>query len=729
MDKYITLPLITDRPDEHTPAVARHRAVWACQSGVADDSLRLSRTYGNQLAEALATVWTTVSELHSLEVFALTGSSMPILSIHGSSTAEHNTGWMAEHNTETSGPVGTKEISAALESHLPDWYGIEQGTLVLDPIGLSATPTSRLVYTDTNPSRSAYESILRSILLDNHSRNVPTVCQLLLHSPHVRNRSDSGRYRVTLRVAELGAEPRPLGRRGLADSIETPRACPIDWETPETITSSLRLADRHWEVQTDQYNAHSYRGLYTVDPTSTSATWYHGPVSASPAALAAARLRDCTHEYAAMLQGVEGRTPYGPLDGTATLSLSSADLASLLDVTPLYEPCSWPAGGSRSPPRFIRDRICSQAAGTTHNKLLADPQPSMTQRGLQAGPSLWEFTRGWLDESGCLSSSHDRRTLGLAHFVGHPIDPDGPVVLFDPCADRRGDHDGEDDVSLIDSAGELIVAANKAVHNDSHLLVVTPTEAIAKQARDILAVSYAAQVGPSDYKLHTVPKAVTTDDGEVIVVERETPPLSWVVSNGTQRSLHTPERCLSSGPLTEPVAAQRYATPRMCGINPPIEMENSDGTVRETLSSRAACMDDYRPVLYPVVPIVPLFCDRVSVVYRDGTDLTEPLSSRDWTASTEESTPEDHIECALEQFAEQYTSERLFGRTPGFFGQFRGWYGNYSTHKLCHVERLGQLLPDGVGVHTNMIGDPIGITGRQWWIDTEDLSLAVLHDF
>jgi len=542
---------------------------------------------------------------------------------------------------------------------------------------------------------------------------------------HTRYQSDPELlYRVTLRVAELSTTPRPLGRVGLADSIETPRSCPINWETPESITSSRRLADRHWEVETSQ-SAHSSKRLYTVDPTSTTARWYKGPVSASSTALAAARLRDSTHEYASMLQGVEGLEPYGSLDVKATLALSSADLSSLLDITPLYEPCSWPAGVSRGPPRFIRDRVCSQAAGTAHTEVLADPDSSMTQRGLQAGPSLWEFTRGWLGESGCLSSSHEHRTLGSPHFVGHPNDPDGPVVLFDPVDDCQVGHD----VSLVESAGELIVAANNAVHNGSHLLVVSPTEELAEQARSILGVPYAAQVGPQAYELYTIPKAVITDHGEVILVERETPSLSWRVSDSTHRSLHTPERCLSSGPLTEPVAAQQYATPRMCGIDPPIEMANSDGSVRETLSSRSACMDDYRPVLYPVVPIAPLFCDTVSVVYRDGTELTEPLASRDWTASTEESTPEAHIECALERFAKQYTSEQLFGRTLGFFEEFWGWYGHHSTHKLCHVERLGQLLPDGVGARTDMMGDPIGITGRQWWIDTEGLSLAVLHDF
>lgn len=728
MAHQLRLREIGTRPDEHTPAIARHNAVHCLQSGLSEPSLQLSRVYPSLLADAVESVWTAVPEMISLEILALTGVEPLTVVFHGSRTDAHNTGWMGP-NTEETDTIGTDELTAALRSRLPEWYGIEQGTLVLDPVGLAAIPTSRLLYEGNSPPVSDYESILRSILQDNHSHNIPTVCQLLLcRSLHRRYQSDPELlYRVTLRVAELSTAPRPLGRFGFADSIETPRECPIDWETPASITSSRRLADRHWGVKTSQ-SAQSSKEFYTVDPTSTTARWYKGPVSASSAALAVGRLRDSTHEYAAMLQGVEGLEPYVPLDVRATLALSSTDLSSLLDVTPLYESCKWPAGVSRGPPRFIRDRVCSQAAGTAHTEVLADPDSSMSQRGLQAGPSLWEFTRGWLGEGGCLSSSHANRTLGSPHFVGHPIDPDGPVVLFDPLGDCRTDHDNGHDVSLVESAGELIVAANNAAHNGSHLLVVTPTEALAEQARSILSIPYAAQVGPSDYELYTVPKAVTTDDG-VIVVERETPPLSWRVSGGTHRSLHTPERCLSSGPLTEPVAAQQYATPRMCGIDPPIEMAEPDGTVRQTVPSRSACMDDYRPVLYPVAPIAPLFCDTVSVVYRDGTELTEPLSSRDWTPSTEEPTPEGHIECALERFADQYTSEQLFGRTPGFFQEFRSWYGHHSTHKLCHVERLGQLLPDGVGVRTNMMGDPTGITGRHWWIDTGGLSLAVLHDF
>jgi len=707
------MPTNLDRPDAHTPAVARHDAVHCPQSGLDDASLRLSGPYAESLAEAIESVANTVSELASIELLALTGVETATVVVHGSRTATHNTGWMTNGGSSPNRAVGGPELAAILDDRLPGWYGIERGTLVLDPIGIAAVPTSRLVSVDETSSVSALESILRSVLRYNHNRDVPTVCQLLFRpvSP--------GEFRVTGRVAEVSPTRRPLGRHGHSTSIKTPPDCPIDHMSPDSITSSRRLADTHWE---GRFGMHSdgRSGLFTSDDVGDT-NRLDAHVSVSQQELVSLRLRDSTHEYAALLQGLEASQPYHSLGVEPTVRLSDDELSSVLDVTPHYQSCRWPPNSTRRPPRFIRETVVSEAAGTTHEELLAGPDPAMTHSG---GPdsSLLEFTECWLTDVGAYSKTLDNRLLGDAHIRGHPNDTNGPVVLVDP---KNGNGATS---SPIETAGELIMAANKAVANNSHLLVVTPSPETAEWARGVLDVPYASRLGADSYQLYTVPAAVVTDSGELIITDRESPPAYWSVSGGRQQSLRADSRELASGPLAAPLSSYHFATPRVQSHGDAVAVLHPDGTTRETVSTLVACKADYRFVRCPIAPIEPLFCEAVTVVYRDGSELIEPLRSQDWTDDAGISPRERHFECALETFAETYTfSASADTATPAFFERFLMWYDSHSTHNIPYGSLLTRLLSRQYAVRRDTSGNPAAVEGRRWWISTDDLRLSIAH--
>ncbi|SFC59553.1 hypothetical protein SAMN05444422_11197 [Halobiforma haloterrestris] len=705
MQQVNRMPAIDSIPDDRTPAVARHGAIHCCQSGLDESSLRLSGALAGPLCEAITNASTAVPELASVELLVLTGERTATLVVHGSQTAQHNTGWLADGAGEAGSgrTAGGDELAALLQRRLPDWYGIERGTLVLDLIGIAAAPTSRLVYTDEPPSGSALESLFREIVARNHKHNIPTVGQLLVQ------RESTDRFRVTARVADIGRAERPLGRHGLAASLDASPSCPIDRTTPDGITSSRRLADDYWERNVP--HSSRFPGLMT-SPGTTNAL----------AALMSLGFRDSTHEYAALLQGRPAADPYEPFPVDPTLALSTAELEAILDVTPHYETCRWPAKPTRFAPRFIRETVRTQAAGTDHEELLRGPHPAMTELGVQTGGSLRAFTGGWLEETGYHAETLDERSRGDPHFRGHPNDDadDGPVVLVDP--------NGESSDQVVGTAGELIMAANRALREGSHLLVVTPSRETAQWARDVLEVPYASRRTRDVQQVYSIPAFVYTGDGDIVVTERESQPLYWTVSDG-QRSLYAGDRCLASGPVTAPLSSYTFETPRLTKRGDSMIVLNDDRSVRERRPSLAACATDYRAVRRPVLPIQPLFCTDVTVAYRAGSSLVEPIRSQRWDDGRTLESRRRHYKRALETFLETYTvgvSAQSSRTAPRFFERFLTWYDGRITWPVPTRDRLSRALPNWVHARTDT-REPVVLENRSWWLPVADLPLAIAH--
>ncbi|WP_139173475.1 hypothetical protein [Natrialba sp. SSL1] len=603
--------------------------------------------------------------------------------------------------------VGGDVFAQALEETLPGWVGVEQGTLVLDLIGSAAMPTSRLVVTDDPPSSSALESFLQDVFANIHDRGVPAMSQLLLQP-----QSSSSQFSATIRVAELGAPNRPVGRHGLAASIQEPPACSLARVGPSSITSSRRLADHYWTTGVDGSDQTETPGLTTTDDGE-----HDTRLQASQTALEALRLRDSTHEYAALLDGQPACGPYEALPVEPTLELSADTLTGLLDGVPSYDGSHWPAGLTQFPPRLIRETVHREAAGTTHDDVLAGPHPAMTQLGIQPDVSLTEFTSGWLKEHNSHADQLEERSLGAPHFRGNPFDEDGPVVVVDP--------NDETSTTAVETAGELIMVANAAVRADSYLLVVTPTEEAAQWARRVLAVPYAARRGPHTVELYTVPDVVGTDSGGLLITERGSGEPYWSVSGGTQQALSAGDRCLGSGPVSEPLSSYSYDTPQLLQRGDSHIVLHQEGYPLETVSSLAACRDDYWLVRRPVLPVQPLFCAGVTVTYRRDSDLIEPIRSQSWDDEQALSPLEHHLKCALKRFIETYTvpiSRGADGEASAFLEAFVQWYASVSTQPIPFLGMLTRLLPSEVAVRTDARGRPAVLENRRWWLQTEAIA-------
>lgn len=696
------VPNAADPPDARTPAIARHGAVHACESGVDDPTYRISSSLAPALSRAVRRGLRETGFL-SIELLGLTGVGVPTVVLHGSGIDRHNTGWVGMSTPSSDEP--SEELAAICTEELPDWYGIETGTLVLDTVGLAAVPTSRLVVREGAPDAATLDSLLRTIVTRNHKRNVPTLCQLLVHFV------GDERYQVTVRVAELGVPCRPLGRYGLASSLASPAPCPIDRETPSAITSSRRLAIDDWETTSESGHVQT-PGLAACD----------GLTPASDATMTALELRTSTHEYASLLAGMTGTDPYEPLEVAPTLTLSEPEVTALVDLTPHYETCEWPVTSSRFAPRFIRDTVHSDAAGTDHESVLAGPQRVMTLLGVQDGNSITDFVDGWLSESGITHASVADRSLGDPHFQGHPHDPEGPVVVADPEADVTD--------TVLTSAGELIMAANQARREDAHLLVITPSEQTAEWARDVLAVPY-VQRRDDTAQLYTLALDVHTTDGDVVVAPKESDPVYWTVSDSGRRAVSQGDRCLASGPVTEPIASYTFAAPRVRECDGSLQVRTPDGDVQARFGSVTALHTEYLGVPRPIMPVQPLFCMDVTVAARTGSSLREPPVPFNQFEETNHQRRRDHHKRGLAEFLELYTRRTPTQRSadtsiaPRFAEQFQHWYDGQSTRsppsRLRVADQIGQLRG------RSEITDAGALTRHSWWTPAGSLPLALAH--
>lgn len=697
------VPNAADPPDAQTPAIARHGAVHACESGVDDPSYRISTS----LALALSRVLTRglgETGYPSIELLGLTGVEVPTVVLHGSGTEMHNTGWIGPVSTPST-QEPSEALAAICTEEFPDWYGIETGTLVLDTVGLAAVPTSRLVVREGAPDAATLDSLLRTILTRNHNRNVPTLCQLLVRL------AGTDQYQVTARVAELGVPCRPLGRYGLASSLASPAPCPIDRETPSEITSSRCLATDRWETSIESGHTRT-PGLAASD----------GLTPASDAAVTALELRTSTHEFASLLAGTAGAEPYTSLGVAPTMTLSEPGLAALVDVTPHYESCDWPVAPSRFAPRFIRDTVHSDAAGTDNESALAGPQRLMTLLGVQDGNSIPDFVDGWLSESGITHESVADRSRGDPHFRGHPHDPEGPVVVADPEADPTE--------NILTSAGGLIMAANRARRSDAHLLVITPSEQTAEWARDVLTVPYLRRQGDTA-QLYTVPMDIQTVQGDVVVAPRESDPVYWTVSDTGRRAVYQGDRCLASGPVTEPIASYAFEAPRVRKRDGSLYVMTPEGDVRKRFASAEALHAEYLGVPRPIMPVRPLFCTDVTVAARDGSSLREPpVPFGQFEGSDHQRRPE-HYKRGLVEFIETYTRRTSTqpsadtSTAPRFVEQFRRWYDGHSTRSPPSRLRVADQIDQLRG--RSEITDAGALTRHSWWTPADSLPLALAH--
>ena len=597
-------------------------------------------------------------------------------------------------------------LTAGLETTLPKWVGLQRGTYDLRPLGTAPLHTARVVCDSGSPA--ALGNVFADVITTNDQEARPTVCQLLL----TQDRGD--RFTAVLRVAEDRAQPTPIGRHATTDAVVNPITDTLSKALPAGYCSSRELLTRHWTTRDSPLRPTDDVAVLHAVSTWRQSTWRQSTEdglkefsAASPAARQAMDVGASDREYHSLLAGRRDLEWYRPLDVEPTVGLSTSGLESLLSVVPLYAGHTWPSEQTRSASVFeVTDTVREPAASS-----------SRTHSAVNAAtpPSLVGWLSNWCQElTGHGTRIADRRR-GDPHLRGGPHGKTAPVVIVDPTASAAD--------PAIETAGELVMAANRAVREERHLLVVTPSASAATWAGRILAVPHAKVLESGDTVVYTVPDPVSDGQGGAVLADRDAATPTWTVQEGTTRRLQRGDACLAAGALSTPLEALSYATPRLKREGDAFTIYHPDRSL-EFYGSEAECLSTYQYVHRPVYPVWPTFRGHATVLFRDGPRLRSQHPATQWSHSPGIQTD---LETALETFIRTYTVPAAGTGVKHCGAVLDGWLHDQLECQVPPPAPIDLRLPARIVPKTTDNNELIGLQGREWRIPAMDRSLAWAH--
>jgi len=421
------------------PQTVRSDALGLFLSGLDEHRYRVDASLGPACAAAIKA---TLTEGDQLELLAVTQDGYVDV-VFADPTEQDAT---STHNDDT--VIG--RLTTGLTTTLPNWVGLKRGVYDLRPLGTAPLHTARVVRESASPP--ALGSVFAEVIAANAQQARPTVCQLLL------TRHRGNRFTAVLRVAEDRPQPTPIGRHATTNAVADQRGDGLSEVLPTGYCSSWELLTRHWTTRDSPLRPTADAAVLHALSTSRQSTedGLKEFSAASPAARRAMDVGASDREYHNLLAGQCDVDWYRPLDVEPTVRLSTAEIESLLSVLPLYAGHTWPSEQTRSAPVFeVTDTIREPAASSSRSQSSVDAA---------VPPSLGGWLSRWCQElTGHGTRIADRRR-GDPHLRGGPHGKTAPVVIVDPTASATE--------TAIDTAGELIMAANRAVRAGNHLLVV-----------------------------------------------------------------------------------------------------------------------------------------------------------------------------------------------------------------------------------------------------------------
>lgn len=592
-------------------------------------------------------------------------------------------------------------LTAGLATTLPNWVGLKRGAYDLRPLGTAPLHTARVVRESASPA--ALGSVFADVIAANAQQARPTVCQLLL----TRRRGD--RFTAVLRVAEDRPQPAPIGRHVATNAVANQRGDGLSEVLPAGYCSSRELLTRHWTTRESPLRPTDDVAVLHAQSTARQSTedGLKELSAASPAARRAMDVATTDREYHNLVAGQCDVEWYRPLDVEPTVRLSTAALESLLSVLPLYAGHTWPSERARSAPLLeATDTIREPVASSSRSR------PSVNAA---VPPSLGGWLSRWCEElTGHGTRIADRRR-GDPHLRGGPHGKTAPIVIVDPTASATE--------TAIETAGELIMAANRAVRAGSHLLVVTPSATAATWAGRVLAVPHAGVLESGETVVYTVPDPVIDATGGRLLVARDAMMPTWTVRAGTTRRLRCGDTCLASGALSTPLEALSYETPRLKPEGDALTVYHPDRSL-EFYGSTSECLSTYQYVYRPVYPVWPTFRGHATVLFRDGSRLRSQHPATQWSHSPGFETD---LETALSTFIETYTVSATGTGTKHCGAVLDAWLHDQLECQVPPLAPIGRRLPARIVPKTTDDDELIGLQGREWRIPAMDRSLAWAH--
>ncbi|CAM3001539.1 hypothetical protein [Halobacterium salinarum] len=670
--------------DESSWWLGRDGIVHLVQPGHADPAAAMDRSLGAPLMRIIEETFEDCPNVEQIEVLVVptkTGYTC-CLHAHSSTTTRTQAPVPAAHRT-------TGMLVDAAKRHLPGLFGIETGSLWLQPLAPAHAVTGRAIETTTRWSLTNTRQPFHVMNTWTASRRRgPLVYQLLIR-PH-----QDTTYPVTLRAMQLGQRP-PTDAAALGALLEEGVPSPLDVGLPADVTSARRLADNHWETVPV---ARASGGPDAVRPT----IGYVPETDGYPPS-AALHAREClttAHETRGFLAAREHTTPYTGLDGAPRLSATAADLQRLLDVFPLPTDTSWRATMGRSP-RLARTAVEQPPTGTDSDSLLPTPP-----EGWPAATPEQAFLRtatGWLSPG-----DHEPDTLSAPIGGSHATAPTtaGVVVVADQAA-------GISDAP-IGTPGGLVSVANHAVTAGEPLWVLTADAATSQWVHRTLHTPWRTTHTKTS-EPYDLPDVWALDDNR-IPLEDTTTQTAWLVAPTNEWGVHVDGDVRAHGHLDALTTPTVFELPYLEQTSDGFAHVTTTGDVCATYPALTAVADPWRPIKQPVIPQWPTFADYATVLEYDSMTFRPVWPTPPWLPHTDPHRILRYYPDAARKFVDTHTIPRVSSAPPatGVNHWLSRYYQGHADYALNapNRNRLADILDSPV----KETSDGITLPERAWAI-------------
>ena len=611
--------------------------------GVDGHSERLAVADHIDLTPAVESIFEANSGLSMLEFLTFPGADHQEYLLCGQSPrapSETTQQRIPEHATigtaTTTGGVHGM-IASRLASHLPEAVGIERCDLGFAPVGVSPTPTSRLVIPENrtpttlpNLGYNPFVHTLRALASDGY----PYLFQTLL-----RRHDRGGGYTASVRLAVFN----------YGDVDVTQR---FDW---------LLGSDEFDYDLAAVYGPAGFRsnealfGLYAE-----------------------------TAEYWDLLRGRDGYDAgYPNRVGYPKMPVRPAHLPMLLGVLPLYyERDRWEPPIPRDAPALVTQELIRGAAGTDqghghHTAPTATPPTVMNEGGAEH-QSLQAFTAQWFREQ------------------GHDVTEIAQDTTSRP--DLRCDT-GEETIAIeIEStnttkpANLLANVARADTRGRAAVLVLGSAKAAEWAARVVQAPF--RETTDSETVLYNWTAPVRTDDGAVVLLPAGSDTATWSLTHDGTLRLAADGRSLAAGPAEAGVSSFTYDTPRFTPGADPLVVDTPGDTPAQTYASKGALTNDWTIVRVPHVPTQLNYLSQVRIMYHDGTTLRTFEPTAEWDVSQNSKRYEEAVRAFLETYT--VTADETELAIEAFREQTLAWYRQLTDREPPDRAWFGRSIPDGV---------------------------------
>jgi hypothetical protein len=527
-------------------------------------------------------------------------------------------------------------IASQLTSQCPDDIGIERCDLEFAPVGVSSTPTTRLVIgknrSPTTLSNLGYNPFIQTLRALKRE-GVPYLFQTLLRQHPRRNG-----YTASVRLATFDAEPQPTN----------------DW-------------DSQWSIMNE--------------PTHDLATMY-GPAGFT--SNQSYRVHTNEAEYWELLQARDGYSEtYPDVIGYPKMPVRPAHLPMLLGVLPLYYDWDrWGPNVPRNAPTLVTQELIRAAVGTNqghgqHTAPTAAPPTVMNEGGAEH-QSLQAFTAQWFREQGYDVTEITQDTTSKP--------------------DLRCDTGEETFAIEIESKNtskpaNLLANVARADSRDRRVVLVLGSATAAAWAATIVQRPF-RDTADTETLLYNWTAPVRTDDGAVVVLPDGIDTAQWRLIHDGTLQLDADGHTLAAGPAEAGVTSFAYEAPRFIPATNEFVVEGPDGTRKATYTRKGALTDDWTILRVPHVPTRLNYLPRVRLMYHDGTTLRPFEPAADWDVSKNS----QRYEGAIRTFLETYTiaAEGTELAIDEFRAKALAWYRQFTDREPPDRAWFGRSLPDRV---------------------------------